>query len=152
MLWAYRCTPQSSTNESPFSLVYGADAMIPIEISEPSLHRELYDPTHNHQNMAIHLDLLPELKEKAQIRNLATKRRAAGKYNANLHPRSFVTGYLVWRMAISARKKDGKFSANWDGSYRIREDAGGGAYRLEHLSGEEIPNTWNVSHLKFYFS
>jgi len=64
--WAYRCTPQSSTNESSFSLVYGADAMIPVEIGEPSLRRELYDPTQNHQNMALHLDLLPELREKAQ--------------------------------------------------------------------------------------
>jgi len=33
-----------------------------------------------------------------------------------------------------------------------REDAKGGAYSLEQLSGEEIPNTWNLSHLKFYFS
>jgi len=48
VLWAYRCTPQSSTNESPFSLVYGANAMIPDEIGEPTLRRELYDPTHNH--------------------------------------------------------------------------------------------------------
>jgi len=150
--WAYKCTPQSSTNESPFSLVYDADAMIPVEIGEPSLCRQLYDPTHNHQNMALHLDLLPELREKAQIRNLAIKQRAAKKYNANLCPRPFVIGDLVWRMASSARKKDGKFSANWDDPYRIREDAGGGAYRLEHLSEEEIPNTWNVSHLKFYFS
>ena len=152
MLWAYRCTLQSSTNESPFSLVYGANAMIPVEIGEPSLCRELYDPTHNHQNMATHLDLLPKLREKAQIRNLAAKRRAARKYNANLCPRSFAIGDLVWRMANSARKKDGKFSANWDDPYCIREDTGGEAYRLEHLSGEEIPNTWNVSHFKFYFS
>jgi len=86
--------------------------MIPVEIGEPSLRRELYDPTHNHQNMATHLDLLPELREKAQIRNLAAKQRAAKKYNANLCPRSFVAGDLVWRMASSARKKDGKFSAN----------------------------------------
>ena len=70
VLWAYRCTPQSSTNESPFSLVYGAEAMIPVEIGEPSLRRELYDPTHNHQNMATHLDLIPKLREKSQIRNL----------------------------------------------------------------------------------
>ena len=70
--------------------------------------------------MATHLDLLPELREKAQIRNLAAKQRATRKYNAN----------LVWRMASSARKKDGKFFANLDGPYSIREDAGGGAYRL----------------------
>ena len=97
--------------------------MIPVEIDEPFLRQELYDPTQNHQNMATHLDLLPELREKTQIRNLATKQRATRKYNAKLHPRSFVIGDLVWRMANSARKKDGKFSANWDGPYHIREDA-----------------------------
>jgi len=91
--------------------------MIPVEIGKPFLCQELYDPTHNHQNMATHLDLLPELRVKAQIRNLAAKQRAARKYNANLCLRLFIK-----------------------------------VYRLEHLSGEEIPNTWNVSHLKFYFS
>ena len=86
--------------------------MIPVEIGEPSLCWELYDPTRNHQNMATHLDLQPKLREKAQIRNLAAKQRASRKYNANLCPWSFVSGDLVWRMASSARKKDGKFSAN----------------------------------------
>jgi len=88
--------------------------MILVEIGEPSLRRELYDPTHHNQNMATHLDLLPELREKSQIRNLAAKQRVARKYNAILCPRSFIKGDLVWRMASNARKKDGKFSANWD--------------------------------------
>jgi len=79
VLWAYRCTPQSSTNESPFSLVYGVDAMIPVKIGEPSLRRELYGPTHNHQNKATHLDLLPELREKAQICKLAAKKKSCQK-------------------------------------------------------------------------
>ena len=30
IVWAYHTTPQSSTMETPFSLVYGADAMIPV--------------------------------------------------------------------------------------------------------------------------
>jgi len=50
--------------------------MIPVEIGEPSLHRELYDPFRNHQNMTTHLDLQSKLVEKAQIRNLAVKQRA----------------------------------------------------------------------------
>jgi len=73
VLWAYRCTPQSTTNESPFSLVYGVEAMIPIEIYEPSLRRKLYDLDQNCQNICIHLDLLPELRDKAQIRNMVVK-------------------------------------------------------------------------------
>ena len=47
--------------------------MIPVEIGEPSLRRELYDPEQNHQNMYTHLNLLSELREKAQMRNLAVK-------------------------------------------------------------------------------
>jgi len=56
--------PPISNKRSPFSLVYGTDAMIPVEIGEPSLRRELYDPVQNHQNMTTHLDLLPELRER----------------------------------------------------------------------------------------
>ncbi|KAL0443888.1 UNVERIFIED_CONTAM: hypothetical protein Slati_2111500 [Sesamum latifolium] len=38
VLWAYRTTPRGSTGESPFSLVYGTEAIIPAELGIPS-HR-----------------------------------------------------------------------------------------------------------------
>jgi len=37
VLWAYRCTPQTSTLNTPYSLTYGIEAMIPIELGLPSL-------------------------------------------------------------------------------------------------------------------
>ena len=36
IVWSYHTTPQSNTHETPFSLVYGTDAMIPVEIQESS--------------------------------------------------------------------------------------------------------------------
>ncbi|XP_070037120.1 uncharacterized protein [Nicotiana tomentosiformis] len=36
VLWAYRTTTKTSTGETLFSLVYGAKALIPVEIGEPS--------------------------------------------------------------------------------------------------------------------
>ena len=36
IVWAYHTTPQSTTKETPFNLVYGSDAMIPVEIQENS--------------------------------------------------------------------------------------------------------------------
>ncbi|XP_072090457.1 uncharacterized protein [Arachis hypogaea] len=36
VLWSYRTTEQSSTKETPFRLTYGLDAVIPVEIGEPS--------------------------------------------------------------------------------------------------------------------
>jgi len=126
--------PQSATNEFLFSLVHGTKAMIPVEIGEPSLHRKLYESDQNHQNMCTHLDLLPEVRDKAQICNMAIKQRAGKRYNANLCSRSFVKGDLIWRMASSASKKDDKFFANWDGLYRIRDDTRRDAYKLEQLT------------------
>ncbi|XP_058783680.1 uncharacterized protein LOC131658400 [Vicia villosa] len=40
VLWAYRMTPHSSTGETPFRLTYGTEAVIPVEIREPSRRTE----------------------------------------------------------------------------------------------------------------
>jgi len=111
-----------------------------------------YDQVSNDECMNTQLDLLPKKREKAKIRDMATKLKVARKYNSKLKPRSLHKGDLVWRPASKARQHDGKFSANWEGPFRILQAFCKGAYRLERLSGEPIPNTWNISHLKFYFS
>jgi len=36
ILWSYHTTPQSITRETPFNLVYGTNAMIPVETLEDS--------------------------------------------------------------------------------------------------------------------
>ncbi|XP_026447936.1 uncharacterized protein LOC113348396 [Papaver somniferum] len=40
-LWAYRAAPRSSTGLSPYSLVYGADAILPADIKIPRLELQL---------------------------------------------------------------------------------------------------------------
>lgn len=84
----------------------------------------------------------------------AQKRLMSQRYNTKVRSRQFVKGDLVRRKAPEARKiKDhGKLAAKWEGPFRIRESLGNGAYRLAYLTGKHIPNTWNASHLKFYFS
>jgi len=36
-LWAYRITVRTSTGNTPFSLIYGCEVVIPLEIQMPSL-------------------------------------------------------------------------------------------------------------------
>ncbi|XP_052110324.1 uncharacterized protein LOC127741598 [Arachis duranensis] len=36
VLWSYRTTPQSSTEETPCQLTYGVNTVIPMEVGEPS--------------------------------------------------------------------------------------------------------------------
>ena len=37
MLWEFRATPRRSTGETPFSLTYGTEAAIPLEVGLPTL-------------------------------------------------------------------------------------------------------------------
>ena len=39
VLWAYRTTPRRSTGETPFSLVYGMETVVPAELNVPGLRR-----------------------------------------------------------------------------------------------------------------
>jgi len=126
--------------------------MIPVEVGEPTMRRQLERMDLNNENLMISLDTINELREKAQIREQASKARAARRYNTKVKPRSFRPGDLVRRMRNDARKNDDKFSANWEGPFRILAVVGKGAYRLEHLSGHAVPRTWNATHMKFYFS
>jgi len=93
--------------------------MIPVEVGEPSIRRQLFDLSLNKESLAVGLDLLNELRDKSKIREAACKLRASRRYNSNVQPRSFHQGDLVWRMRSNARKSDDKFSSNWEGPFRI---------------------------------
>ena len=42
ILWAYHCSPQTTTNETSYQITYDTDAMIPVEVEEPSARRLLF--------------------------------------------------------------------------------------------------------------
>ena len=68
VLWAYRTTPWHSTGETPFSLTYGAEAVIPAEVNLCSARVDGFDLTQNDMMMIERLDLLDEYREAATIR------------------------------------------------------------------------------------
>ena len=133
-------------------MTYDTNAMIPVEVGVPTLRRQLIDLSMNNESLAVNLDLISELCDKARIRDEATKLRGARRYNSKVSPRCFRQGDLVWRMRSHARKDERKFSSNWEGPFHVRILADKGAYRLATLAGKVIPGTWNATHLKFYFS
>ncbi|KAJ1400256.1 Ribonuclease H superfamily [Sesbania bispinosa] len=151
VLWSYHTTVHSTTGESPFRMVYGADAMIPIEIMEPSFRTTTFQEEKNDEDRRAELDLLPEIRENAHIRELACKQRAERRYNSKVVPRKLKVGDLVLRRAARDSSTN-KLTPNWDGPFRIREDIGRGAFRLEELSGKEVARTWNLTALRFYYS
>ncbi|XP_057740346.1 uncharacterized protein LOC130957508 [Arachis stenosperma] len=92
VLWSYKTTPQSSTGETPFWLTYGVDAVIPVEIGEPSLRLLLRGSDKVTQE-----DLIDETREIAHLSKAALKQRLALRYNHRVQNRRFEEGDLVLR-------------------------------------------------------
>jgi len=98
-VWAYHTTPQSTTGETPFSLVYGSDAVIPVEIRESSPCFQSFVAEESNEERRVNLDLLNEVREEARIKAEAVKRRVEHKHNSKLKPRQFQVTDLVMRKA-----------------------------------------------------
>nr|GEW49181.1 reverse transcriptase domain-containing protein [Tanacetum cinerariifolium] len=67
VLWAHRTIIKSSNGETPFSLTYGTEAVISIEIGMPTLKIAKVDMIKNNEALEINLDLLEEKKEHTAI-------------------------------------------------------------------------------------
>ncbi|KAL0439204.1 UNVERIFIED_CONTAM: hypothetical protein Slati_2403400 [Sesamum latifolium] len=143
-------TPRGSTGESPFSLVYGSEAIIPAELGTPS-HRVMnFFEEYNRDVLKENLDLIEELREKAFIRMQRYKNIMINSYNKRVRARSFQVGDLVLRRADTL-KPVGKLDPTWEGPYKITDIIGRGAYELEDLDGRPLPRLWNVHNLKKYY-
>ncbi|XP_030479062.1 uncharacterized protein LOC115696294 [Cannabis sativa] len=68
VLWSYRTTPRSTTVETPFSLVYECEAVLPIEMSLNSFRVKNINEEANQKAMEKNLDLLEERRDAAQMR------------------------------------------------------------------------------------
>ena len=139
-MWAYHTNPQSTTKETPFSLVYGSDAMIPIEIQENYPRFQNFVAEESNEERKVNLDLLDEVREEARIKAEALKRRVKYKYSSKLRPRQFQVADLVMRKAHPYQLEN-KLSPKWTGPFQVTKALGNGAYRLETLEGGVIPHT-----------
>ena len=152
VLWSYRTTPRSSTGETPFSLVYGTEAVIPPELSARSLRVTDFEEQSSNEGIRQNLDLLEEKREEAHLRQATYKSKTETYYNRRVRGRAFKVGdWVLRRNDASHAEKGGKLGPTWEGPYKVIENHLNGAYTLEAADGRPIPRTWNIEHLrKFY--
>ena len=70
VLWAYRTTPRRSTGETPFSLVYGMETVVPAELKVPGLRRTeaALNEDENSAMLDASLDIINERRDQALMR------------------------------------------------------------------------------------
>ena len=153
VLWMYRTTPRRSTRETPFSLTYGAEAVIPLETSFLTTRTSSFNPKDNDEQLTRNLDLIEERRQDAMVQLAYYQRKLKQGYDVNVKVRHLTSGDLVLRKVVGMAKNPawGKLGPNWKGPYRITSQAGIGAYFLEDLDEHVILHPWNVNNLKRYY-
>ena len=153
VLWMYRITPHRLTEETPFSMNYGVEDVIPLEMGFSTLKTSLFNPNSNDNLLKGGLDLIEERRENAMIQLAYYQHKLKQGYNAKIKLRPLEPGDLVLRKVLGTAKNPiwGKLGPNWEGLYRITSMAGIGAHLLEDLDERVIPRSWNVNNLKRYY-
>ena len=67
VLWTYQTTHRRSTGETPFSMTYGTEAVIPLETGFPTLRTSLFAPDSNDNLLKRSLDFIEEWRGNAIV-------------------------------------------------------------------------------------
>jgi hypothetical protein len=100
-LWAYRTSVKTAIGFSPFQLVYGLEAVLPIEcqISSLKLAVQLLPDTSPLEERLVYLEKLNEQRRDAALANEAHKHKVKCQYDRSM----FILGFslkvtLSWSM------------------------------------------------------
>nr|GEV82254.1 hypothetical protein [Tanacetum cinerariifolium] len=142
VLWAHRTMIKSSNDDTSFSLTYGMEAVIPVEIGMPTYRTTVVDVVHNDEELRLNLDLLKERRERAAIRESKAKLKMTKYYNARVKCVTFRPGDFIYRSNDASHAVDGgKLGLKWEGPYKVTKALGDEAYKLRSTNGTVLLRT-----------
>ena len=125
--FSYRVGQQASTKMSPFRLIYGVQARLPIELELPSGQPQL--------SPGSLCERFGDIREQAADAIAMAQAKQKARFDIKHQGPHFQVGDLV--LLVNARnktRKGGKLDAPTDGPFTIAECLGKGTYRLEGRS------------------
>jgi transposase InsO family protein len=150
VVWSLRTTPSRATGFTPFFLVYGAEAVLPMDLEYGSPRVKSYDEG---ANQRAHEDSLDQLNEACTVALMHSTRyqQALRRYQAQkIRRRDFNEGDLVLRLRQDNRGCH-KLSPPLEGPYIVVKVLKPGTYKLASEEGEELTNAWNIQQLRRFY-
>ncbi|XP_075655165.1 uncharacterized protein LOC142625380 [Castanea sativa] len=114
VLWTYCTTPRRSTSETPFSMTYGMEAVIPLESGFLTLKSEQYSVQGNHRIFLNNLETIEERREAASVKMANYQQKLKQTYDKRVKLRPLMPRDLVLRKVVGTAKNPtwGKLGPN----------------------------------------
>ncbi|MCO5609031.1 hypothetical protein L7F22_063252 [Adiantum nelumboides] len=155
-IWAYRTTYRDATQFTPFNLVYGQEALQPIELNIPTIKLTGRQEQNNDEAWIDRLLTLVELEWKREEAYHCYERKALqlkDKLNEGLKDKDIKEKSLVLRYNNALDNRfDAKFEHRWEGPSNVKKAFTGGYYQFVDLNGKEHSRKVNGYRLKPYLS
>jgi hypothetical protein len=141
-LWAHRIFRHGATKLTPFELVYGQEAVLPVEVNLGAYRLAKQNNLNVESYYALMMDNIDEVTDKrmeALEEIEKDKRSMARAYNKKVKAKSFQVGDLVWKTILpigSKSKKFGKWSPSWEGPYKVVKVCPWNSYMVETFQGQ----------------
>jgi hypothetical protein len=120
VIWGLRTQVSSATGFSPIFLVYGSEAILPIDVAFGAPRIQFYELGEAEKTRRVDLDSLEEWRLAAVMRQARHDQQLRHYHDRNVRETSFNVGDLVLRCI---QKTDGmhKLSAPWEGPFIVTE-------------------------------
>ena len=152
ILFAYRSSRHNSTKCTPFLLMYGREARLPIDVT-------LQASSESQQEQEIDLETkverMLEVQKKLHENALANIQKAQSdqkqQYDAkhNTHTKLKIGDMVLVESKKNDGRKGGKLEINFKGGpYTIAEDVGKGLFRLKDAKGKLLKTAINCHRLR----
>ena len=105
VLWSYRTTVRTPTHETLFSLVYGAEAVIPVELTLRTTRTTERSTQTNAADLRHSLDLIDEKRNDSALRQAAYKAMTKKYYNNKVRNRACKVGDWVLRKNEASKQE-----------------------------------------------
>jgi len=131
-LHGYRTSMHTSTEATPFSLVYGMEVVLPFEVEVPSLRIFIESGLKELEWDQARFD---------QLNLIEGKRLAAMSHGCSYH--KWVKNAFDKKVSQALKDNRGKWAPNYEGPFVVKRAFSGGALVLTNMDGEELPSPVN---------
>jgi transposase InsO family protein len=154
-LFAYRTSQHSTTRHEPFFLLYGRDALLPIETEVHTYPAESASAISHQESLLRRMeqivgDLL-EARNQAQDRIAKSQSKQRLRHQDKAHIETYSIGDLVLMYRSALEKTwSHKLEEKWEGPYHIHQILGNGAYKLRNKESKVLRKSVHGNRLKLY--
>jgi len=150
VVWDLRTQTSRNTGVSPYFMVYGAEAVLPLDVVFGSPRVKYFDQSSADLARELKINYIEGKRLNPCLRTVKYLEAIRRYHNRNVKDRSFMVGDLVLKWKTNQEGMH-KLSTPWEGPFVVTEVTRPTSYRLAYSDGTRLPNSWHIDKLRRFY-